>query len=28
MQITTKVLDMKCDLDCDYKVGKTWAETH
>ncbi len=28
MKETTKTFDMKCDLDCDYKVGKTWAETH
>jgi len=25
---TTKTLDMKCPLDCEYKVGNTWAETH
>jgi DNA polymerase-1 len=25
---TTKTFTMKCDLDCDYKIGKTWAETH
>jgi len=28
MTQTTKTLKMKCELDCDYKVGKTWAETH
>ena len=28
MKETTKTFDMKCNLDCDYKVGKTWAETH
>ena len=28
MKETTKTFDMKCDLDCDYKIGKTWAETH
>tara|TARA_R100001369_G_scaffold73196_1_gene101732 strand:+ start:2011 stop:3642 length:1632 start_codon:yes stop_codon:yes gene_type:complete len=25
---TTRTLSMKCELDCDYKVGKTWAITH
>jgi DNA polymerase I-like protein with 3'-5' exonuclease and polymerase domains len=25
---TTRTFNMKCDLDCDYKIGKTWAETH
>ena len=25
---TTMTLDMKCPLDCEYKVGNTWAETH
>mgnify|MGYP003133919736 FL=1 len=28
MTQTTKTLNMKCELDCDYKIGKTWAETH
>ena len=28
MKETTKTFDMKCDLDCDYKIGKTWAQTH
>tara|TARA_R110002095_G_scaffold172997_2_gene150380 strand:+ start:4991 stop:6622 length:1632 start_codon:yes stop_codon:yes gene_type:complete len=28
IQETTRILNMKCDLDCDYKVGKTWAMTH
>ena len=28
MTQTTKTLKMKCELDCDYKVGKTWADTH
>jgi len=28
MKETTKTFNMKCDLDCDYKIGKTWAETH
>ena len=27
MTQTTKTLKMKCELDCDYKVGKTWADT-
>ena len=25
---TEKTLEMRCALDCDYKVGKTWADTH
>jgi DNA polymerase-1 len=25
---TATTLDMKCPLDCEYKVGNTWAETH
>tara|TARA_R100000988_G_scaffold103469_1_gene82943 strand:+ start:841 stop:2475 length:1635 start_codon:yes stop_codon:yes gene_type:complete len=25
---TEVTLDMKCPLDCEYKVGNTWAETH
>tara|TARA_R100000664_G_scaffold17170_4_gene26062 strand:+ start:606 stop:2240 length:1635 start_codon:yes stop_codon:yes gene_type:complete len=25
---TKDVLNVKCDLDCDYKVGNNWAETH
>ena len=28
MQETTQTLNMKCPLDCEYKVGNTWAETH
>ena len=28
MTQTTKTLKMKCELDCDYKIGKTWADTH
>jgi DNA polymerase I-like protein with 3'-5' exonuclease and polymerase domains len=28
MTQTTTTLKMKCELDCDYKVGKTWADTH
>ena len=28
MTQTQKTLEVKCELDCDYKVGKTWAETH
>jgi len=28
IQQTTQTLDMTCALDCDYKVGKTWADTH
>ena len=23
-----KVLDIKCPLDGDYKIGNNWAETH
>ena len=25
---TTQTFNMRCDLDCDYKIGKTWADTH
>ena len=25
---TTKTLEMKCPLDCEYKIGTTWKETH
>ena len=25
---TQDILNFKCDLDCDYKVGNNWAETH
>jgi DNA polymerase I-like protein with 3'-5' exonuclease and polymerase domains len=28
IDLTTRILKMKCKLDCDYKVGKTWAMTH
>jgi len=28
MKQTQRTLSVQCDLDCDYKVGKTWAETH
>jgi DNA polymerase-1 len=28
MKDTEVTLDMKCPLDCEYKVGNTWAETH
>jgi len=28
MKETEATLDMKCPLDCEYKVGNTWAETH
>ena len=28
MYATQKFFNFKCDLDCDYKIGKTWAETH
>ena len=28
MTQTQKTLGVKCELDCDYKVGKTWADTH
>ena len=25
---TATILDMKCPLDCEYKAGLTWADTH
>ena len=25
---TTKTLEMQCPLDCEYKIGTTWKETH
>ena len=28
MRQTQKTLKVKCELDCDYKVGTTWAMTH
>ena len=28
MKTTQEILNFKCDLDCDYKVGNNWAETH
>ncbi len=28
MKDTEETLDVKCPLDCEYKVGNTWAETH
>ena len=28
MYTTQKILDFKCDLDSDFKVGNNWAETH
>jgi len=28
MKDTEKQLQMKCPLDSEWKVGKTWAETH
>ena len=28
IQQATQTLEMNCALDCDYKVGKTWADTH
>ena len=28
MKDTEVTLDMRCSLDCEYKVGNTWAETH
>jgi len=28
MQETEQILNMKCPLDCEYKSGETWAETH
>jgi len=28
MKDTEATLNVKCPLDCEYKVGNTWAETH
>ena len=28
MQETEKTLKVKCPLDCEFKIGKTWSETH
>ena len=28
MRRTQRTLGVRCELDCDYKIGKTWAETH
>ena len=28
MQETEKTLKVKCPLDCEYKIGTTWSETH
>jgi len=28
MKQTQRTLEVQCDLDCDYKVGRTWADTH
>jgi len=28
MKDTQKILDFRCRLDSEYKIGKTWAETH
>jgi len=28
MKETQEVMSFKCDLDCDYKIGNNWAETH
>jgi DNA polymerase-1 len=28
MTQTGTAFKLKCELDCDYKVGRTWAETH
>ena len=28
MQDTQKTLKVKCPLDCDYKIGTTWSDTH
>tara|TARA_R100000426_G_C4768618_1_gene90024 strand:- start:263 stop:637 length:375 start_codon:yes stop_codon:yes gene_type:complete len=28
MKITEQSLNVKCPLDSEYKVGKTWADTH
>ncbi len=28
IQETEKTLKVRCPLDCEYKIGKTWSETH
>ena len=28
MKQTQRTLEVRCELDCDYKVGRTWADTH
>ena len=28
MKQTQRTLEARCELDCDYKVGRTWADTH
>ena len=28
MKETEKTLNVKCPLDCDFKIGTTWSETH
>ena len=28
MKLTEKSLGVRCPLDSEYKLGKTWAETH
>jgi DNA polymerase I-like protein with 3'-5' exonuclease and polymerase domains len=28
MQETEKTLKVKCPLDCEFKIGTTWSETH
>jgi len=28
MKETEKTLNIKCPLDCEYKIGTTWSETH
>ena len=28
MKETEKTLDVKCPLDCEFKIGTTWMETH
>ena len=28
MKQTEKILDVKCPLDCEFKIGTTWMETH
>jgi len=28
MKETERTLDVKCPLDCEFKIGTTWMETH